>query len=680
MNLIEITELPLSHFFWVLAGVIVLAIGLHSGFVYGYSRKKNVRLVFWAVMIIFITEVPNLFFYLNSLGRKQIAYLQYYAVIFVFLKYCAAVGSSYAVLRIFHPFRKFQYIFIVGGVLLVPGILAWVTAGAATALIFFKLITIIIFAATALQCILVDPLEVEDKEFLIVFRYSAVLSFIFMAVGTGFYISYNPDQGVLTREHVRMVNGMQLIALIILDIAYFFLLRLVTNVLHVENITYESQINDLKREKSIYTKLNHSINQQAVQTEQLQHILQPVSDTVKSTVRAIGSIIWLKNNDTGEFNAIAVSGDYVPLHPVQNYILEKRERVVNKLFSDTFKAGETYAGQVARTQRPLYKKNLLKYPDPEIKQNLPGVVDIKSVITIPIIVKDEVIGIISAINKNTVTGNFNDADLSMVALLGDQVGIACTQFALTQEHLSKKMEEKDVALAGDIQQGLLPAEFNTGPRLDFYGYSLAAKGVGGDYYDYYRFDDKHYGIIMSDVAGKGVPASLVMVILRSTFRATAAPGVEPDKILESLNSSTAGEVSQERYATCFYYTFDAEKMQIKYANAAHGPLFFYHAAADSFEELDADGMPLGIVKESQYQAKSIAVEQNDILVLYTDGVTEAMNADRNQYSAERLKEQIKKNKDFSAKKITENIHTDIDKFVAGAPQHDDQTLFVVKIL
>ena len=241
------------------------------------------------------------------------------------------------------------------------------------------------------------------------------------------------------------------------------------------------------------------------------------------------------------------------------------------------------------------------------------------------------------------------------------------------------MAEKDVSLARDIQQDLLPHDFVTTEYFDVHGFSFAQKGVGGDYFDYRKFSDKKFGLIISDVAGKGVPAALVMVMIRSIFRVFGEENIPTDEVIKKINNLISGDVTQERYATFFYFIYDSDKKQIQYSNAANQPLLIYKAKEEDFIELDTEGPPLGITAKAEYEIKHHDVSEGDIMVLYTDGVTEAMNKNREQYGMERLKHIIKKNSKENCEIITKLIYDNIQIFTNETPQHDDMTLFISKI-
>ena len=443
---------------------------------------------------------------------------------------------------------------------------------------------------------------------------------------------------------------------------------------------YENRVANAVREKIIFSKLTHRIGKELITTDDSQKILELINSSTAQTTQASASAIWILDEKDKKYKTVAIYGNYPPLFKCKPYTLEKMERILKKLQFDKFGPGETYAGYVARTKNPLFLNDLSAKPSEHVEQTASGIIDIENLVTVPVILEKECIAVMSVINKTTAIRSFSTSDLSMMNTLANQAAFAVNQIQLHKKSLIKKMEERDIHIAADIQQDLLPKSYATSAFFDFHGFSYSAKGVGGDFYSYQKFSDKSYGMVMSDVAGKGVPAALVMVMLRSIFAVLAKENKPPNEIIRVINATITGGVTQDRYATFFYYVFDADKMEIMYSNAANQPLLLYRKEEDSFEELDASGMPLGIMENSEYEIKSSKVSKGDILVLYTDGITEAMDSNRFQFELSRLKDHVRRNAEKKAKEISQEVYKAVSKFSGDAPQHDDQTLFISKIL
>ncbi len=248
-----------------------------------------------------------------------------------------------------------------------------------------------------------------------------------------------------------------------------------------------------------------------------------------------------------------------------------------------------------------------------------------------------------------------------------------------QERLQKEMQ-----LAQDIQQTLLPMEF---PELEGYeiaAYYEAAKEVGGDYYDFVEVDKDTLGIAVADVSGKGVPGSLVMTMIRTALRTEARGMKDAAEVLARVNDFVSNDIKKGMFVTVFYVIIDSKKRQINYASAGHNPMIMYRPSTQKTYYLNPKGFPIGIqLPEKDLFRKSILSEtiqlaKDDILVLYTDGITEAMNPKRELFGEERLLELLRKNAQLQIKDFVERLKVGIYAFTEESAQYDDITLVSIK--
>lgn len=441
----------------------------------------------------------------------------------------------------------------------------------------------------------------------------------------------------------------------------------------------ESKIENLQQKRTFFSHLTHRISKQILEEEKIEKVIKLINDSAIKITNASGSIIWMFSEKHNKYITKSVSGKYPPLYSCSANILKDPNKITRKLMSGKFETGETYAGHVAKTQMPIVLHNVIKNSNNLIPQTTNGVMDIESILCLPVILEKKVIGVMSVVNKVKPEKHFSFFDLSFMRALSEQLALAVSQFDLYRIRLEKKMHQRDLILAGNIQQSLLPKDFPNKNILSCYGFSLSALGLGGDYFDFIEYSKDKYGFIMSDVAGKGVSAALVMIMVRAIFMTAAKKKDSPKEIMTSINNILLKD-TKDMFVTLFYYILDTKSKKILYTNAAHSPLLIYRIKLDEFEEMDTNGIPLGIRKELDYQEKTSKVSKGDILILYTDGISEAMNTKREQYKLDRLKNIIRLHKDESMSDLSKIIRADIDKFVGGADQHDDQALFLSKIL
>ena len=257
------------------------------------------------------------------------------------------------------------------------------------------------------------------------------------------------------------------------------------------------------------------------------------------------------------------------------------------------------------------------------------------------------------------------------------VYLSCTLYKYIKEWTKGLIFENELGIAKKIQESFLPKTLPSLEGLDIAATMFTAKQVGGDLYDFIRFDDTTLGIMIGDVSGKGIPASLFMAMSMGAFKSFVITEGKTEEVLSNLNSKLTKESSSNLFITVFYAVFDTKKKTVSYSNGGHMPTLKVSKGEDA-QFLDTeDGMPLGLI-DNAYSAKKINYKEGDIFIFYTDGVTEAMNSRHQMYGKEKLIAVAEKNKRLSADKLLEIIDNDIKKFEPRSRQHDDMTIIVVK--
>jgi anti-anti-sigma factor len=248
-----------------------------------------------------------------------------------------------------------------------------------------------------------------------------------------------------------------------------------------------------------------------------------------------------------------------------------------------------------------------------------------------------------------------------------------------QERLQKEMQ-----VAQEIQHTLLPKRVPAISGYDISSYYKAAKEVGGDYYDFVRVDDETLGVVVADVSGKGVPGSLVMTMIRTALRMEARGNYSAAEVMARMNDFVTEDMKKGMFVTIFYAILDSKNRIISYASAGHNPMILYRAETDETYFLNPRGFPVGIsLPDDTLFRRSIDVEKiklkkDDMLVIYTDGVTEAMNENREQYGEERLVQLIKLGGRLTPQEFIDRLSEDIKGFTGDQPQNDDITVVAIK--
>jgi anti-anti-sigma factor len=256
---------------------------------------------------------------------------------------------------------------------------------------------------------------------------------------------------------------------------------------------------------------------------------------------------------------------------------------------------------------------------------------------------------------------------------------AAQKNVVEQERLQKEMQ-----VAQEIQHTLLPKRVPEIGGYDIASYYKAAKEVGGDYYDFVRVDDDTLGVVVADVSGKGVPGSLVMTMIRTALRMEARGNYSAAEVMARMNDFVTEDMKKGMFVTIFYSILDSKNRIISYASAGHNPMILYRAETDETYFLNPRGFPVGIsLPDDTLFRRSIDVEKiklkkDDMLVIYTDGVTEAMNTERQQYGEERLIQLIKASGTLAPQEFIDRLSEAIKEFTGDMPQNDDITVVAIK--
>lgn len=278
--------------------------------------------------------------------------------------------------------------------------------------------------------------------------------------------------------------------------------------------------------------------------------------------------------------------------------------------------------------------------------------------------------------------DFDDDDLRFLQLMANQAAIAIEKARLHREEIARQRFEEELAVGREIQLGLLPKSCPTPQGWQFCDIYQAARVVGGDFYDFVTLpgDDQRLGLVIGDVADKGIPAALFMGVCRSLIRSAAASGLTPDMALKQANRLILEESRSDLFLSAFYGILDLASGELTYANAGHNPPFWRQASSGRIEPLAAEGIVLGVLDDITLEVKTVQIAAGDVLIFYTDGVTESMDGDWQEFGEERLMAAIHGSARESATTILNVIVADVNDFSRDIDQSDDFTLFVVKRL
>ncbi len=309
-----------------------------------------------------------------------------------------------------------------------------------------------------------------------------------------------------------------------------------------------------------------------------------------------------------------------------------------------------------------------------------SVVDLKllTVMCVPLRVNNRITGVLY-VDSQLKTKEFTNQDLTLLNALAYQVAITIDNARLFEHYVEKQRMQQELDIARDIQRQLLPQGPLSVPGFDIHGTSVGCEETSGDYFDYFRFGENRVGMVVGDVAGHGVPAAMFMATARALLRAFLFADSDPAVTLGNLNNFLSEDMETGRFMTMFYGDIDLSTRTLRYVRAGHNAPLLYRRATDTFDELDAPGVALGMVRGFRYRiAEPVRIGPGDILFLYTDGIIESMNAKKEQFEIERVADILRKNRDRPVKEICETLSAAVADFTDHAPPQDDLTVVVAR--
>jgi sigma-B regulation protein RsbU (phosphoserine phosphatase) len=301
---------------------------------------------------------------------------------------------------------------------------------------------------------------------------------------------------------------------------------------------------------------------------------------------------------------------------------------------------------------------------------------IKSLVSSPLITKGELIGLIAVFNKKG-ESLFTKDDEKLLSIIASQSAAVIENARLLEEEKLLFGLQEEMKLARNIQLNLLPSRM---PDIDGYeisAVSIPAKDVGGDYYDFMELSETKIALCLGDITGKGLPAAMLMSNLQATLRGQAKNCDTPAKCITRSNELLYHSTESDRFATLFYGILDIEKGFITFCNAGHDTPVLIKNSGEVIE-IKGSGLMLGAFPEYLYKQDEIQMNKGDTVILYSDGVTEAMNAQEEEFSLDNLIPLLVENRDKSAEYIQTKIVETVKAHSGSTPQSDDITLMIIK--
>ena len=389
----------------------------------------------------------------------------------------------------------------------------------------------------------------------------------------------------------------------------------------------------------------------------LDEVLTLVMETLDSVIPYDAAGIYLiEKNNNGEyiFKSKALRGYEIPF----------------ELVEPRLKMGQGFIGHVAQMGEPIVS--------PDVHQDsryFHARKQTRSEMVAPIISNSEVIGVFDL--ESDALNLYDADDLSVLQILASQVAIIIEKVELHKQLVEKERLQGQLEIARQVQLELLPERDPKLKNFDISAYNFSTEEVSGDYYDWVKIFDDQIGVVVADAVGKGVPAALLMAFLRASLRSAIQTGYAPHITFSKINDLLWDSVEDNQFVTAIYGILDATNKTFVFSNAGHNPPLLVKPDGE-MRFVEYGDLPLGMFRNRRYHQHFIRFEQGQVLILYTDGITEAANTNGEEYGNERLARRVLAGIDLPAKKLIDFIRKDVADFTERKFLDDDGTLFIIK--
>lgn len=387
----------------------------------------------------------------------------------------------------------------------------------------------------------------------------------------------------------------------------------------------------------------------------MDEVLDTILDNLKRVVLYDIAIIYLVNPGDETISQIVTRG-------IDDSVQERLH----------LKMGQGICGRVAQTGQGIIASDVRANEDyialrPETNSEM----------AVPIKIEDKVIGVFNV--ESDIPAAYSKRDLILMTAFANLAAITIERARLHKERLIARQLEDELVIARRIQTTFLPYRDPEIPGFDIAGINIPSKAVGGDYYDFIPIVENQFGIAIGDVSGKGIPASLIMAAFRASLKAEIRNNFAIRAILRKVNALLYESIDRDRFVTAVYGVLDAKNRVLTFSNAGHNvPIL--RRATGKVEYLREGGAALGAIADSVYEERPISLASGDILVFYTDGVTEVLDEDGHEFGEEGLLRSLEMAKHLSSKEIINFIVDRTSRFTAKDGEADDWTMITIKTL
>ncbi len=465
-------------------------------------------------------------------------------------------------------------------------------------------------------------------------------------------------------------------------IEVFLAILLVITALYAYTLYRKSNAFKHRYDMALHQK-NEVVNFLSIFSKNL-NTVEEIESSMNNTARYVSDLIAAESlciftlEEDGRLRAAGISGAFPPMHSSSDYVLTKPKYIIESLRKQKIMLGEGLVGQIAESQEPLLIADAASDP---MTENLESPVHISTFMGVPMVREGKLYGVICAVN-NRLGGSFSPEQFSTLRFISSQV-LLTLNIVKVYANLSKQQRiNQELEFARQIQASLLPTDFPVWDPFSIYAYSRSAKEVSGDFYDFVVIDENRMLVVIGDACGKGIPACMLMAMTRSFIRSNAARFTTLGRMMTELNRNLYRDTDAERFITIACCLLDKREGTVEYVRAGHTDLLIDVPGHD-VRNIFPDGAALGLLPEEyteKWDSMGFMFLPGMNILIFTDGITEAVNANDEEFGIERLTSLFKEccDKKLSPDESLDYVLKTVNEFCGGTLQADDQTLVMIK--
>jgi sigma-B regulation protein RsbU (phosphoserine phosphatase) len=445
----------------------------------------------------------------------------------------------------------------------------------------------------------------------------------------------------------------------------------------------EQSKEEIQVEETLVFDFLHGLGEAFRETIRPNDLHRLIVESATSILDARGGALYMADRTGAKLAPAYISKGCPPLVEVPQHVLQQATAtpvaLESYLRTQTIAMGESIIGRVWESGQPVCLDDVAEAPELANVRNT--AFSATSVMVTPLLYGKQNMGVL-ALGNGPTSPPFSQSDFVVFKSIAEQSAFALYNAIVYSEANEKKRLDHDLNIARDIQRILLPSEAPSVNGFEISGINIPARQVSGDYFDYIKIDEDRLGVAIADVSGKGVPASLIMAMCRSVLRSQATENSSAADVLRKVNRQLYPDIKEDMFISMAYVILDHVRATVTLSRAGHDAPLLYKRATEEVTKLKPSGLVLGIDSGDVFDRItgdiSVPLERDDCLVLYTDGVTEALDGDGDEFGPERMIHSVQASAGEGAQAIVNRIIDDVRNFVGAQPQNDDITLIAVR--